>query len=289
MSVLLLFFDGVGIAEADPEKNPITAAVNQPFPVLDVEYGYYGGILQYADPTLGTKGLPQSATGQATILTGVNAAAIEGRHVTAYPTVKLREMISRESIFKKVKALGKQAVFANAYHPGYFARRETRYSVSTWSWLSAGIPYHDLDDLIEGRAVSHDLTNKFMNKFGFPVPVRHSAQSGRILANMLDRYDFIFFEYIQTDMVGHRQDWERSRIILNQIREMCDALFACADLSDHSIMLISDHGNFEDLSRNTHTRNAVPAIIWGNGADECRSKIQSLEHVSSAILDILRK
>jgi hypothetical protein len=289
MSVLLLFFDGVGIAPADPEANPIAHAVNRPFPVLDMDYDYQGGLLKLTDPTLGVEGLPQSATGQATILTGINAAAIEGRHVTAYPTVKLREMIARESIFKKIKAMGGSPMFANAYHPGYFARRETRYSVSTWSWLSAGIPYHNLDDLALGRAVSHDLTNQFMNEFGFVVPVRAPAQSGRILGEMIQRHDFVFFEYIQTDMVGHSGDFDRAAVILSQITEMLGALFRKVNLSQHTVILVSDHGNFEDLSTNTHTRNHVPTIAWGDGATEFINSIESLTDITPGILGILGK
>ena len=289
MSVLLLFFDGVGIAPAETDKNPIALAVNRPFPLLDIEYNYQGGLLKPTDPTLGVDGLPQSATGQSTILTGVNAAEIEGRHVTAYPTVKLREMITRESIFKKIVAMGGSPLFANAYHPGYFARRETRYSVSTWSWLSAGITYHSLDDLVLGRAVSHDLTNQFMNEFGFIVPVRAPAQSGRILGEMLERHDFVFFEYIQTDMVGHSRDFERAEMILSQIIEMLDALLGQVNLSQHTVILVSDHGNFEDLSTNTHTRNKVPTIAWGDGASDFIRSIQGLTDITPGILAILGK
>jgi len=289
MSVLLLFFDGVGIAPAEPDTNPIARAVNRPFPVLDIDYDYRDGLLKQTDPTLGVDGLPQSATGQATILTGVNGAEIEGRHVTAYPTVKLREMIARESIFKKVAAMGASPIFANAYHPGYFARRETRYSVSTWSWLAAGIPYHNLDDLVLGRAVSHDLTNQFMNEFGFIVPVRAPAQSGHILGEMIERHEFVFFEYILTDMVGHSGDFNRAEVILAQIVEMLDALFGEVDLRRHTVILVSDHGNFEDLSTNTHTRNNVPTIAWGPGATEFISSIQGLADITPGILDILHK
>lgn len=289
MSVLLLFFDGVGIAPAESAQNPIAHTVNRPFPVMGVEYDYQGGRLRHTDPTLGVGGLPQSATGQASILTGVNAAKIEGRHVTAYPTVKLREMIAKESIFKKVVAIGGSPMFANAYHPGYFARRETRYSVSTWSWLSAGIYYHNLEDLVLGRAVSHDLTNQFMNEFGFVVPVRAPAQSGRILGEMIERHDFVFFEYIQTDMVGHSGDFNRAVVILSQIIQMLDALLDSVNLNRHTIILVSDHGNFEDLSTNTHTRNTVPTIAWGAGASEFIDRIQTLTDITPGILDILGK
>lgn len=287
MSVLLLFFDGVGIAPANPQTNPISKIVNHPFPVADSEYHYRGGQLFPADACLGVDGLPQSATGQTAILTGRNASKIQGRHVNAFPTSRLREVITESSLLKQIRFAGKNPVFANAYHPGYFARRHSRFSVSTWSWLAAGIEYLSLDDLNAGRAVSHDMTNRFMNRFGFGVTVRRSAQAGRILAEMLERYDFVFFEYILTDVYGHNQDYQALQHCLAQIAEMTDALLKSADLDSHTVLLSSDHGNAEDLSTNTHTRNPVPVIVWGKAVPLPQDRITSLTDITPVVLDLL--
>lgn len=284
MGVILLFFDGVGIGPADDEINPITAYVNQPFPVDGQPYHFQGGFLAPTDATLGIEGLPQSATGQSTILTGINAAAVEGRHVTAFPTVKLRRLLTDHSLLKQIKEAGGRPVFANAYHQRYFLRRETRYSVSTWSWLAAGVDYHTVDDLKQGTAVSHDLTNRFMNQLGFPVPVRQPAQTGQILAEMLDRFDFVLFEYILTDRCGHHQDMEEAHFRLSQIREMILALLGALDLETNTVLLTSDHGNLEDLSTNTHTRNKVPTILWGRHAERMRDTIHSIQDITPVIL-----
>ena len=288
MSVLLLFFDGVGIAPPDPTQNPITEFINRPFPVAGEPYDCHAGQLFPADACLGVDGLPQSATGQATILTGKNAPRIQGRHVTAYPTTKLRALITEHSLFKQVRDSGMSPVFANAYHPGYFARRHTRYSVSTWSWLAAGIDYNSLDDLRAGRAVSHDLTNRFLNGFGFSVPLRHPAQAGRILAEMLERHDFILFEYILTDVFGHSQDRSSLLRCLSDIAKMTEVLLTSAALDRHTILLVSDHGNAEDLSTNTHNRNPVPVILWGGASSVTEHSIRSLTDISPAVLRILR-
>jgi len=284
MGVLLLFFDGVGIGPPNPEHNPITALKNQPFPVAGEPYSFREGILVPTDPTLGVEGLPQSATGQTTILTGRNAARVEGRHVTAFPTVKLRRLLTDHSLLKQVKAAGARPAFANAYHPRYFLRRETRYSASTWSWLAAGIDYHTVADLQRGTAVSHDLTNRFMNQFGYLVPLRRPGQAGRILAGMLERYDFVLFEYILTDRCGHRQDMEGARYRLHQIREMITALLDAIDLQSHTVLLTSDHGNVEDLSTHTHTMHRVPTLLWGKHADIMGSAIRSIRDITPAIL-----
>ncbi len=284
MGILLLFFDGVGIAPPDTKANPITEFINRPFPVGNHEYDFHEGILVPTDATLGIDGLPQSATGQTTILTGVNAAAIEGRHVTAYPTTKLRRLITDQSLLKTIKEAGATPTFANAYHPDYFRRKHTRYSVSTWAWLAAGIDYLTIDDLRQGTAVSHDITNEFMHRYGYAVPIREPEETGQILANMLDKYDFVFFEYILTDRCGHRQDMAEAVVRLGQIAGLMTKLLQAADLGESTVMLTSDHGNLEDLSVKTHTLNPVPTILWGRHARMMAEQIRSIQDIAPVVL-----
>ena len=46
---------------------------------------YAGATLLALDAVLGVKGRPQSATGQTSLFTGVNAAAVLGRHLRGFP------------------------------------------------------------------------------------------------------------------------------------------------------------------------------------------------------------
>ena len=48
------------------------------------------------DALLGVPGLPQSATGQTTILTGRNAPAVIGEHSGPYPSQALRDMLAHD-------------------------------------------------------------------------------------------------------------------------------------------------------------------------------------------------
>jgi len=48
-------------------------------------------------------GRPQSATGQATLYTGVNAPAELGRHLVGFPTARLQALILRASIEPKAR------------------------------------------------------------------------------------------------------------------------------------------------------------------------------------------
>jgi hypothetical protein len=58
------------------------------------------------DATLGVQGLPQSATGQTTLLTGINAAEVLGHHYGPYSNGPLRHILERESILKRLRQNG---------------------------------------------------------------------------------------------------------------------------------------------------------------------------------------
>ncbi|MEE9369018.1 MAG: NPCBM/NEW2 domain-containing protein [Pontiella sp.] len=101
MKVLFVFVDGFGIGSDDPERNPL----------LDSRYPTLGKLISEATPVdacLGVAGKPQSATGQATLLTGVNAAQAMGRHMEGFPLARLKELIQQENIFSKLQNLGKE-------------------------------------------------------------------------------------------------------------------------------------------------------------------------------------
>ena len=126
MSAALLFFDGIGIGEDDPEKNPFARYRSKFFRAFIDGNNFraeYDGIIVPTDATLDVPGYPQSATGQTAIFTGVNAAEIMQGHINGLPTPTLRKVLLSESIFLKLKKLGKKATFANAYSKHYFELR----------------------------------------------------------------------------------------------------------------------------------------------------------------------
>lgn len=84
-----------------------------------------GVLLQPLDACLGVPGLPQSATGQTALFTGVNAAAAVGEHVTAHPTAPLRAIIAEHSLLKRAAEGGAQVMMANA-HSGSSGRWSAR-------------------------------------------------------------------------------------------------------------------------------------------------------------------
>src|ERR1041384_2819170 len=106
-SVLLIFIDGVGIGTRG-EHNPLDGLHSEVFSIFRGEQPQlpFGGVLAETDARLGVEGLPQSATGQTTILTGVNGAQLIGRHLNGYPSPRLKQALAEHSIYKKLMARG---------------------------------------------------------------------------------------------------------------------------------------------------------------------------------------
>ena len=109
-SVLLFFIDGLGIGKRGPfnpldnlpEATPLAVFQDEtPTPFLD-------SIVVPTDPRLGIDGRPQSASGQTTILTGVNAPAAVGYHKQGFPNQALLEIIRNHSIFRQLTDAGVQ-------------------------------------------------------------------------------------------------------------------------------------------------------------------------------------
>ncbi len=93
------------------------------------------------DACLGVPGLPQSATGQTALFTGVNAPALVGDHVTAYPTTRLREVIAEHSLLKRARESGATVAFANAHSQPFWDlvdEGKRRLGASTLTALAAG-------------------------------------------------------------------------------------------------------------------------------------------------------
>jgi 2,3-bisphosphoglycerate-independent phosphoglycerate mutase len=282
-SVLFVFLDGVGLAPAGPH-NPFTAVglprlaahLGHPFaapadgadrPIVDRP----GLLLTSLDAQLGVPGLPQSATGQTALFTGVNAAARVGEHVTAWPTAPLRAIIAEHSLLRRVIRAGGQATFANAYSARYWEmvrQRKRRLSVSTLSALAADVSLRTLDDLRHGQAVLWDITHEVAQRLGYDLPPRPAADAAANLLRLAARHHLTVYESFLTDLAGHGRlepAW-----VLGRVDRFLAALVGCLP-SDLTLVVSSDHGNLEDTSTQRHTKNRVPLLVAGPAASAFRS------------------
>lgn len=293
--LLLLFVDGVGLAPAG-EGNPfsrlaspgIVRAVGGPLVVESAGSGE-GRVLRPLDAGLGVPGLPQSATGQTALFTGVNAPRLLGRHLTAFPGPSLRAIIQEHSLFLRARRGGLAATFANAYTPGYLEavdRGERRASVTTWAVRAAGLPLRGLAELEAGQAVTWDVRRDFFSARGeLALAAIEAIEAGRHLAALAGGYDLTVYETFITDLAGHR----RFDLTAEEAVARLDGLLA--GLLDHldpsvTLVLTSDHGNLEEEGHTLHTENPVPLLAHGPRA-AAFADLESLTQVTPRILEVL--
>jgi hypothetical protein len=288
-SVLLFFIDGLGIGARGP-FNPLDGLDDaDPLAVFRDEepQTILEGIVVPTDPRLGVDGRPQSASGQTTILTGINAPQLLGYHKQGFPNADMRALIAEHSIFLQLSRAKVQATFANAYGSMFFSERPRWVSATTAAVEAAGLPFRTIEDLKAGQAVYQDFTNHFLIGKGVEVEPRSPAQAASVLSSIVAQNRFTLYEYFITDKVGHAQDLNAAKIVLRNLAEMIRELLARIDLNQTTVILTSDHGNIEDLSSRNHTLNDVPTIIWGAARERVASRVKTLADITPAIIETL--
>ena len=288
-SVLLFFIDGLGIGTRGPE-NPLDNLDATPLAVFQDEepQSFLDGIVVPTDPRMGVEGRPQSASGQTTILTGINAPAAVGYHKQGFPNKALLEIIGRYSIFKQLRDAGVGPItFANAYTSRFFAERPRWVSATTAAVEAAGMSFRTVEDLKNGSAIFMDYTNRILIERGEEVSVRTEYEAATVLAKLTNEHRFTLYEYFITDKVGHAQDMSMAKQVLTSLSLFIRELLVKVDLKRATVILTSDHGNIEDLSSRNHTLHAVPTIVWGAQRERIAARIQTLADITPAIVALL--
>jgi 2,3-bisphosphoglycerate-independent phosphoglycerate mutase len=292
MSVLLFFIDGLGIGSRGPH-NPLDGLVDAaPLAVFQDEDApvIFDGILVATDACLGVPGRPQSASGQTTILTGINAPAQIGYHKQGFPNTTLLEIIREHSIFRQLDEQQiKPIAFANAYTELFFNNRPRWISATTAAVEAAKLPFRTVTDLKNGRAVFMDFTNELLIARGEDVRLQTPDEAAGVLATVVRENRFTLYEYFITDKMGHAQDREAARLVIQKLAAMVRSVLGKLDLEKTTVILTSDHGNIEDLSTRNHTLNSVPTIVWGPHREDVARSIRSLADITPAILEVLTK
>ncbi|NLO97708.1 MAG: metalloenzyme [Peptococcaceae bacterium] len=328
MHLTMIFVDGLGLGSED--NNPVYLARTPHIDRLLGGHFLWGKspeilhnncILYSLDATMGVPGIPQSATGQTALWTGVNTAALLGYHLRGFPNEELKEIINKESIFKKLRTQGKKVTFANAFFRNVSdldKSDKADLSASTLCALAGGLKLRTKEDLLAGKAVFQDITNvifrqreaqliksqinqNLLNQ-GYveqgqagpeEVPIIEPFTAGRRLAGLSKEYDFTLFEYFQTDIKGHKGQPEKAIKAIETLDEFLGGYLEVAEsliLSGIKMALIltSDHGNIEDLTTSTHTLNKVPALCWSNYGLKW-PRLESITDVTPAIIDLLNE
>jgi 2,3-bisphosphoglycerate-independent phosphoglycerate mutase len=304
MKVLMLFLDGVGIGPDDPEVNPFLRAhlpalrsvFGGEVPTLRRPHlGNGAATLVPLDATLGVEGLPQSGTGQTALFTGVNAPQLIGKHFGPYPYSTLRPIIAEKNIFRVLMNDGQTVYFANAYPQkffDYFRDRQTRLTVTTLSCHYAEMPLHTFEDLHSGRAVSADITNAGWPRMGYAIEPIAPEEAGKRLVRLTREYDFVLFEYWRTDKAGHSENIAEAIAALEVLDAMLHGVLETLPTDDTLLIITSDHGNIEDMSTKVHTRNPVPAILYGRHhrtVAEALMQVPDLTSVTPTVRHVLNE
>ena len=289
-SVLLFFIDGLGIGTRGPHNPLDKLDGSEPLAVFQDEEPrtFLDGIVVPTDPCLGVPGRPQSASGQTTILTGVNAPAQIGYHKQGFPNQALREIINAHSIFRQLTDAGVTPItFANAYSRRFFVERPRWVSATTAAVEAAGLNFRTIEDVRAGAAVFMDYTNRFLIEKGEDVTERTEEEAATVLASIVAQNRFTLYEYFITDKVGHAQDMELAKVILKSLARFIRELLNRLDLERATVILTSDHGNIEDLTTRNHTLHQVPTIVWGAHRERIAARIQTLADITPAIVSEL--
>lgn len=278
--ILFLFIDGVGLREISPD-NPVNHEV---CPTLCRLVEHHGKPI---DACLGVEGLPQSATGQSTMFTGVNTAKYMGRHCEGFPGPNLRLLIEKSNLFLSLKERGKRVKFADAYlvdSADELAPKRFK-SVTTVMALTTPEVVSTVNDLIDDDAVMQDLTRETIQDRWPDIPVVRPEDAAQHLFDVALQYDFTLFEYFQTDVAGHSMDYNRACSVLREYDRFLAALLRFTQAAGITIVLTADHGNIEAMSMRTHTFNQVPFIVVGPGEQAMRDSVNSLVDVTPMILN----
>ena len=127
--VHIFFMDGVGLGGPDPDVNPfITAELPNLTGLLgegwflqtDGRTSTERATLAATDANMSMPYRPQSATGQATILTGRNVAQLVGEHYGPKPNKPVAEVIHQGTLFHEIVEAGGKAALLTPYPQGYF-------------------------------------------------------------------------------------------------------------------------------------------------------------------------
>ncbi|MEX0661578.1 MAG: alkaline phosphatase family protein [Balneolaceae bacterium] len=296
MSVIFIFIDGIGVGE-NIKENPLANKKWRSFSHFTQSNGIHkeceareseSVLFKAIDANLGVEGLPQSGTGQVTLFSGVNASKMIGKHFGPFPYSTTKPFLEEGSLFHQVQEMGKKPHFINGYPEIFFKRAERidRWSATTLMTRSANVRLNTTQDVLDGKAITAEIKqNIWREKLNLDVPEITEPEAADRLLLAAKEYDLVMYEFYLTDKAGHSMDREYA----DQIRDVLDPFLM--HIIDHlpedvTLVITSDHGNLEDLTTKTHTRNEVPLFVMGD--IEPFRKAESLIDITPGIIEVLQ-
>ena len=237
-------------------------------------------VVQAIDARLGIPGLPQSGTGQTTLLTGINAAKLLGYHHGPWPGPTIRPLLE-DSFPVRLAAQGGTVRLLNHYPPRYLegiARGKIRLNAIATAATLAGATLEAKDGEtripppLGNPEQMQDTTLERVREWG-----REFMRSNATL-NIFDSWwsDHLGHEGSETAAISSEPDSitpTALEMAQDHVRRLEAFLGGALEAkpADTLLLITSDHGNFEDMGVKTHTFAPVPLVALGPGALEFAS------------------
>jgi len=293
--VLFVFLDGVGLGPASGEGAATNPLARAHMPVIGELIGgpltaerepKIGAELVYRplDATLGVEGLPQSATGQTTLLTGLNGAELMQRHYGPWPGPTLTAVLRAGTLFHEAQVLG-GAVLANAYPDDYFRVIDTRRfrpNAPVVAARSAEVEMRGMERYRAGEAVAADLSGARFAQMLDGTTAQPPEAAAEVLARLTREASLTFFDLWLTDALGHARNEAEGVALLERLDALIGGLVQQGAGRDFTLVMTSDHGNLEDLSTKGHTLNPVPLLVLSERA-QLFAEASSIQDVAPGV------
>jgi 2,3-bisphosphoglycerate-independent phosphoglycerate mutase len=311
---------GVGIALLEAAK-ATDRTQNRGASLFELEFKHKNPaefVAHSIDARLGIPGLPQSGTGQTTLLTGINAAKLLGYHHGPWPGPTIRPLL-KDSFPVRLAARGGTVKLLNHYPPRYLegiAGGKIRLNAIATAATLAGATLEARDGEIRippPLGNPEDMRNTSLEqvrKWG-----REFMRSNATL-NIFDSWwsDHLGHEGSEPDKLtgssepdkltgssepdkltgsSEPKDADSSlttalEMAQDHVRRLEAFLEGALEVQPAETLLLitSDHGNFEDMGVKTHTFAPVPLVALGPGALEFAS-VTDLTGVAPALERVL--
>lgn len=292
----MIFLDGVGIGQKDFVSNPFFKYGFKTFEKIFGEVPHLensklerkGKYLFPSDARMGVEGLPQSGTGQVSIFCGVNAPEFVGKHFGPFPYSTTVPIIAEKNILKYFKEENKKAYFANAYPQiffDYLNSGKTRLNTTALCCKLSNIPLNTVTEVEQAKALTAEITNERWNKrLNYNLKVIQPETGARRLIEIALQNDFTLYEYFLTDHLGHGRIPGEFNSIYDTIDRFLFTILSEVSSDKMTLVICSDHGNFEDLSIKMHTLNPALTITAGLYAKEIAENINDLSDIKPSII-----
>ncbi|MBN1638056.1 MAG: alkaline phosphatase family protein, partial [Ignavibacteriales bacterium] len=213
-----------------------------------------------------------------------------GFHFGPHPHSQLLPILKEKNIFYEFLKRGQKVTFANAYPQTFFDYVNSgrqRLSVTTLSCIMSGVRLNNYNDLKKRKALSADIDNSYwFEKLGYRLPRISPKRAAKRLIKLAKKNNITIYEFFLTDHLGHGRNAEDFEFIIKKFDEFIYSVLSKLP-KKITLVICSDHGNFEDICIKSHTTNPSICITAGANAKELSEKIKDLSNIKPAILELL--